>query len=474
MNKKIAKKLKELPKNPGVYIYRNSLGNIIYVGKAVNLKSRVSSYFRSRELDLKTQKLVELIANLEWIICDSEIEALLLEAELIKRYKPKYNIDWKDDKNYCFIKITKEDYPKVSVVRQIIDDKADYFGPYIDSSAVKLTLKALRKVFPFCTCNLNSDKVCLYYHLGLCKGHGEKYISSKEYKKSIKGLISFLSGEKKNIKKQLEKEMKEYSKDKNFELAAETRDKIAAFIKVQAGHVIEEKRELKTDSALQGLVKKLRLDGIPERIECYDISNIFGRAAVGSMVVFEKGVPKKSDYRRFEIKTVKRIDDFAMHQEVLKRRFSRVGHARDKSFSKIPDLLIIDGGKGQLSAAMEILAPLGLNMRIIGLAKRLEEVFYIDDNSNFERIIFPENSESRYLLQRIRDEAHRFAITYHRNLRSKELTASTLDNIYGVGPKTKKKLIKEFGTIDKIKQANIEELCSFVSEKIAKKIKEEL
>ena len=474
MIRKVTKKLKELPKNPGVYIYRDNLRHIIYVGKAVNLKNRVSSYFKSKDLDPKTEKLVENISDLEWIICDSEIEALLLESELIKRYKPKYNIDWKDDKNYCYIKITKEDYPRVSVVRQIVDDKSGYLGPYIDAGAVRLSLKTLRKIFPFCTCFLSPDKICLYYHLGLCKGHGEKYISPQEYKINIDNLISFLKGKKSEVKKRFEKEMKRCSRNKEYEKAAELRDKINALSAVRLGHVIENKRELKTDKALEKLQKALQMRLIPDRIECYDISNIFGRAAVGSMVVFERGVPKKGDYRRFEIKTVKRIDDFAMHKEVLKRRFGRIGHSKDKSFSKIPDLLIIDGGKGQLSAALEILAPLKLNIRVIGLAKKLEEVFFVDEIGKFQKIVFPENSESRYLLQRIRDEAHRFAITYHRNLRSKELVSSSLDNIFGIGPKTKKKLIKNFGTLDNIKQAKVEDLCLFVSENVAKRIKEEL
>lgn len=474
MNIRISKKLKELPKAPGVYLYRNSKGQIIYVGKAVNLKNRVSSYFQSRELDSKTTKLVKNISEVEWVVCDSEIEALLLESELIKRYKPKYNIEWKDDKNYCYIKFTKEDYPRVSVVRQIVDDKADYLGPYIDSSAVRLSLKTLRKIFPFCTCFLSPDKVCLYYHLGLCNGHGEGYISSNEYKANINNLKSFLKGKKSNIEKEIKKEMKKYSANREFEKAAELRDRLAALSSVRLSHIFEEKKEIKTDIALEKLRIALGMNSVPERIECYDISNIFGRAAVGSMVVFENGIPKKSDYRRFEIKTVKRIDDFAMHKEVLKRRFAKLGHSKDASFSKNPDLIIIDGGKGQLSAAMEILSPLELNTKVIGLAKRFEEVFYFDEKGKFKKVILPEDSESRFLLQRIRDEAHRFAITYHRNLRSKELTSSTLDNIYGVGPKTKRKLIKNFGTLDKIKQASAEELRSFVSEDIAKRIKEEL
>jgi excinuclease ABC subunit C len=249
-----------------------------------------------------------------------------------------------------------------------------------------------------------------------------------------------------------------------------------ALERIRFEHVIEEKRELRLDKALVDLQKTLNLTKIPERIECYDISNIFGRAAVGSMVVFEKGIPKKNDYRRFQIKTVKRIDDYAMHQEVAKRRFARLSSQsiKDESFAKIPDLVIIDGGKGQLSAIMEIVEPLNLPTKFVGLAKRYEELVMIDEGGNFKVVSLPMNSEVYFLVQRIRDEAHRFAITYHRNLRSRELTNSTLDNILGIGPKNKKKLIGKFGSIDKIKLATTGELTELVGEKIACRIKENL
>lgn len=513
MNKKIVQeKLKELPKNPGVYIYRNDAKKIIYVGKAVNLKNRVLSYFRNKDLDIKTQALVENIDDLEWIICETEIEALILESELIKRYRPKYNIDWKDDKNYSYIKVTNEEYPTIIVVRQIIDDKATYIGPFVDAGAVRLALKTLRKVFPYCTCGLPSDKVCLYYHLKLCPGHGPKYISPKDYKKNIDGLLSYIKGDKEKVKNQLKKQMNEYAKNHEFEKAAEVRNRIMALSKIKFQSIFEENDEIKADKALSGLQKILNLNGLPERIECYDISNISGKLAVGSMVVFKHGIPSKDDYRRFEIKTVKQIDDFAMHREVQKRRFSNLlsslssletnqGARRkvDKSFSQIPDLIVIDGGKGQLSSALEIIKPLKIQTKVIGLAKRLEEIYFFEPlppssprkrgsrtdeegdisglnkrTDKFKCITLPENSESKFLLQRIRDEAHRFAITYHRNLRSKEIRKSGLDKIEGIGPVTKKKLINCFGSVDKIKKATIEELERVVNKKIAAKIKEEL
>jgi excinuclease ABC subunit C len=416
---------------------------------------------------------VAKIENIDWMNCDSEIEALILESELIKRYKPRYNIDWKDDKNYCYIKITKEDYPRVFVVHQVVDDRAKYIGPFVDSTAVRLALKTLRRVFPYCTCNLPADKVCLYYHLKLCPGHGAKYISPKEYQKNIEGLLAYIHGDKVKVKRLLKKRMEEAAKDRNFEKAAEYRDRIAALAKIRFQNIFEESDELKADKALSGLRDALGLIGIPSRVECYDISNISGKHAVGSMVVFKDGIPAKNDYRRFEIKSVKQIDDFAMHREVQKRRFSTMEKGKDHSFSEIPDLIIIDGGKGQLSAAEEIIKPLKVQTKVVGLAKRLEEIFFFE-NGEFKCVLLPENSETKFLLQRIRDEAHRFAITYHRNLRSKTMSKSGLDKIEGIGPVTKKRLINSFGSVAKIKEASLEELERVVNKKIAVKIKEEL
>jgi excinuclease ABC subunit C len=526
MNTKIVQeKLKSLPKAPGVYLYRDGNGRIIYVGKAVNLKNRISSYFLG-EHDPKTEELIKHVSDFEWIVAGSEIEALVLESELIKRYKPKYNILLKDDKNYCYIKITKEDYPVISVVRQVVEDKSEYLGPFIDAGAVRSALKYLRKVFPYCTCSLSGDNICLYYHLGLCRGHGEKYISPSEYQINVRGLVSFLSGKKEVVIRDITRRMKSASKAKQFELAAQYRDNLNALMRLRFEHIIEEKRELRLDKALVGLQETLGLVAIPTRIECYDISNIFGRAAVGSMVVFENGIPAKNDYRRFEIKTVKRIDDYAMLQEVARRRFKYLLQNResgvenkDKSFAKIPNLVIIDGGKGQISSVMEIVGPLDLPTKFVGLAKRFEEIVVAspaipeqagihrlsaerldsllrgndevkrgDDEMDrgreviergidkrkytFQTISLEPESESFFLVQRIRDEAHRFAITYHRNLRSKELTSSKLDNVPGVGPKTKRKLITHFGTLEKIKTAPISDLVDIVGQKLADKIRE--
>lgn len=473
LNKKIEQRLKSLPKKPGVYLYRNKNKRVIYVGKAVSLKNRISSYFTGKITDAKTSKLVEQIEDMEWLICDSEIEALLLESELIKRYKPKYNIDWKDDKNYCYIKINNNVYPRVLVVRQVTDDKSQYFGPFVDSGAVRSSLKFLRRVFPYCTCGLPEDKVCLYYHLGLCLGHGEKYIKAKDYRTSISGLIGFLRGNKENIVRKLKSEMLKSAKTKDFETAAHIRDRLLALEKVKLIHLASQ-RDMNLDQALAGLRNSLDLKQLPLRIECFDISNISGKFAVGSMVVFENGLPIKNDYRRFEIKTVTQINDFAMLVETIKRRFAKIHSGKDKSFAKKPDLVVIDGGKGQLSVVTEELKEVVNEVTFVGLAKKREEVFSIDENKAFRKTIFPENSEARFLLQRVRDEAHRFAITYHRNIRSKALIKSVLDPISGVGPVNKKRLIGKFGTIKNIQEASQEEIAVVVGENLARKIKKEL
>ncbi|MFA5197054.1 MAG: excinuclease ABC subunit UvrC [Patescibacteria group bacterium] len=474
LNKNIVQKIRNLPKDPGVYIYRDINRRVIYVGKAINLKNRVNTYFKGKNLDPKTAKLVENIDNLEYIVCGSEIEALLLESELIKRYKPKYNIDWKDDKNYCYIKITKDDYPKIFVMRQLSDTKSQYFGPFVDVKAVKNSLKVLRKIFPYCTCGLSPDKVCLYYHLGLCNGHGQKYISSLEYQKTVNNLIAFLSGKKEKIMKDMRKEMLNLSRQQEYEKAAVMRNRLLSLDKIKLMHILESQRDLNLDKALSGIKKMLGLSKIPERIECYDISNISGKFAVGSMIVFEKGVPKKKDYRRFEIKNVKQINDFAMLQEVLHRRFIANRKGNDQSFKSTPDLIIIDGGKGQLSAVKKELKTMGIAVITIGLAKKKEEIFYLDQKDHFYKIETTKDTEVRFLLQRIRDEAHRFAITYHRNLRSKVLTESVLDTIVGIGPISKRLLVKNFGTIKNIKEAKEEDIAKIVGPKIAAKIKKEL
>jgi excinuclease ABC subunit C len=483
--KKILEKLKTLPKTPGVYLYRNNKNRVIYVGKAINLKNRVTSYFRG-EHDAKTEELVKNITNLEWIEVESEFEALIVEADLIKRYKPKYNIRFRDDKNYSYLKISGREYSRVSIAHQITDHEAKYLGPFTDAFALKSVLKMARYIYPFCTCDKQGDEVCLYYHLNLCPGHSEKYISAKDYQKNIKGLIKLFSGKTKAIESEIKLKMRKAAENREYERAAEYRDKLSYIKKIQHAKLFSD-RELSADAGLKQLAEEINLEEIPKRIECFDISNIMGTSAVGSMVVFKNGIASPKDYRRFQIKTVKGADDFASMAEVLKRRFRHISrHSEFISESKkipkqvrddkkgwdLPDLIIIDGGKGQLSAVLgRINIP--SDVRVVSLAKRIEEIFSRENNKYKITYLKPE-SEAMFLVQRIRDEAHRFAITYHRNLKGRELFETSLDGIPGVGPKTKKKLIAHFGSIKKIKEADISELSGIVPEKIAHKIKEQL
>jgi len=431
----------------------------------------------SHDLDPKTRELVKKIVKIDYTKTSSEAEALILESEMIKRYRPRYNIAWKDDKNFIYIKITEEDYPQVVLVRQIVEDRAKYLGPFVDVASVKGLLKYLRKIFMFRHCANMPDRVCLQYSIGNCTGPCQNFINKREYNKNIKNIIKFFEGKTGELQKSFEKEMKKAASIENFEKAAVFRNRITWIKKVNSLNLISfQDTNLKNDQALRGLRDQLNLVSLPHRIECYDISNIFGKVAVGSMVVFEDGIPKKDDYRRFEIKAVQKIDDYQMIREVLARRFKRIIDIKDSSFASIPDLIIIDGGKGHLSSALTIMEEIGIKSTIVALAKKREEIFKrsIRNGARFDRIILKPSSESLYLVQRIRDEAHRFAITYHRSKRGKEMSFSSLDIVPGVGPVTKKKLIKKFGSVELIRKASLESLGREVGEKLAKKIKENL
>jgi excinuclease ABC subunit C len=472
MNTKLVQKLKELPKTPGVYIFRDQKRKVIYVGKAVILKNRVSSYFQKSPHEAKTEELVKHIESVEWIEVESEFEALILEADLIKRYKPKYNIRFRDDKNYSYLKISKEDYPRVSIVHQITDHEARYLGPFIESSALRTILKLARHIYPYCTCSLPKSETCLYYHLKLCPGHGEKYASKKDYRRNIKGIVSLFEGKTKNIEAELKKGMNDASKREQFEKAAEYRDKLRFIKRIKATRLFSD-RELSADAGLDQLAKELNLPEIPKRIECFDISNIMGTAATGSMVVAKNGIATPRDYRRFQIKTVKGANDFASMAEILKRRFNlSTIKKQDDSFKQLPELVILDGGKGQLSTVLKNV-DIPKDVQISALAKK-REILYLLKEKEFVEIRLPEGSEALYLIQRIRDEAHRFAITYHRKVKSREVFESSLDAIPGVGPKTKKKLIAKFGSVKKIKETSLEELSSVVGDQVARRLLESL
>lgn len=416
-----------LPSKPGVYIYKDESGKVIYVGKAKDLKKRVSSYFSNKALDAKTIKLVGEIRFIDHITVSSEIEAFLLESEMIKKHKPFYNIKLLDDKSYPYIAITKSN-PAVLVVRNTNDKNAYYFGPYTDSGAVKTVLKILRRIFPYQSVKNHPKRKCLYFHLGLCPCVPAIPENLENYNKNLARIRKFLRGESKALVKDLVKEQKEFIKTEEFESASEIQKKIEYINHITSENydpfryleqpdyyyqrITEEKKSL--EKILSPYFENLDL----KRIECYDISNFQGKQATGSMVVFENGDKSSKDYRRFKIRTKDTPDDFFMMKEMLSRRFKNDGW-------QDPDLIVIDGGKGQVSSALATIVFRKKNIPLIGLAKR-EETIVIPQKQMGQKVEFlevklPKDTGGINLLRRIRDEAHRFAITYHRLLRKKKM-----------------------------------------------------
>ena len=583
MSEYIEEQLKQVPDNPGVYLMKDDSGEIIYVGKARSLKKRVRSYFRKGNHTYKTSIMVDSIKDFDYIVTDTEMESYILEANLIKKYQPKYNIRLKDDKTYPFIKITTyEDFPRIKKSRVVKNDGSKYFGPFADVDAIYKTINILKDLFKLRSCNYDIseekqlERPCLNYYIDKCMAPCVGKISSEDYHKLVDQVIMFLSGRQKTLIKKIEEEMDAAAQEQNFERAARYRDAREAveeisrqqkvmseddkdrdiiaiteegnycvqLLLVKNGKLIgqehfildvpegeaqsevmsaflqqyyeqapqlpdeilinteinnrdiladrlkqlkgkkvpikipergnkkrlidmalenakqnlkkenikrkyEEKRTVK---AVEKLADYLELEKLPTHIEGFDISNIQGTDPVASMVVFKNGRASKSDYRRFKIRQIKGPDDFAMMKEVVNRRYSRLLE-EDR---KLPDLILIDGGKGQLNAALTALRELGLEqLPIIGLAKKEEEVFKPYEEAP---IIIPKNSPALHLLQRVRDEAHRFAVNYHRKLRSRRITHSMLERIPGIGPKKRQSLLKYFGSLAKIRTAEKEEL----------------
>jgi excinuclease ABC subunit C len=424
MNDHLKQALKDLPDKPGVYIYRNNERQVIYVGKAINLKNRVRSYFQSSEkLGPKTAALVANIEHLETLEVESEIEALLLEAELIKRYKPRYNIILKDDKSYLYIKITtNEDVPRVSTARREQLPGVTYFGPFPSAQTAKNVLKTIRKIFPYRSCKTLPKTPCLFYHLHLCPAPCAEYISKEDYRKIVNQISLFLEGKRKELEKNIMKEMEQAAEDLAFEEAARLKKQLdeikyitTAFRKpeeyIENPNLKEDQRTATLEELQTQLRKFIQIPNLPQRIECYDISNIQGKQAVGAMVVFTGAEPDKREYRKFKIRTKNTPDDFTMMSEMLTRRFNNDW--------PMPDLVVIDGGKGQLQVAIDTITAAGVSVPIISLAKRLEEIWMKKDNG-FERILLPRRSKALQMLQHMRDEAHRFGITFHRSLRAKK------------------------------------------------------
>ncbi len=476
---KLADKLKTLPNAPGVYFHKNAKGQIIYVGKAAVLKNRVRQYFQeSRVRDAKTDALVAEITDTDWIVVESEIDALFLESEMVKRYKPRYNILLQDDKSQLFVRIPMRDaYPYISFTRQPLDDGADYFGPYYNGFAVKKALRYLRKIFPYSTHVTMPARVCLQYHIGLCPGVEEQKISSVDYKKSLRKLMLYLRGDRVKLIKQLEGEMNVAAKYQDFELAAKRRNQIYNLKELQKQILFSDREfmDISKDQALSGLSNMLNIP-IPRRIEGYDISHMSGTNNVASMVVASNGVADKAEYRKFKMR-IPGNNDFAHMHEVMSRRFS----GKHLDWPK-PDLLLIDGGKGQLGAALDALGERGVQIPAIGLAKRLEEIVidkkrshvtldlshypeaFVSEFEDFYVVLLPKDSHIVKLLQRIRDESHRFAVSYHTVLKRQRQTASELDEIAGIGPVTRKKLVQSFGSLRAVRAARREQIVAVIGE----------
>jgi excinuclease ABC subunit C len=489
VNKALETKLKDLPKEPGVYFHKDKSGEIIYVGKAAVLKNRVRQYFqKSRARDAKTDALVAEIADTDWMVVDSEIEALFLEAEMIRRYMPRYNILLRDDKSMSYIRIDyNNDFPTVTTTRRPLDDGAKYFGPYLSAHSIRQALKSLRRVFPFATRRIPGQKrATLYYHLGLDPGLEEGRTSLEDYRANLRKLMSVIEGRRKSVERELEKEMKIAAESSEFERAAKIRNQLFALRNLTRQVIFSDKEflDISKDHALNELVNVLSLNKFPRRVEGYDISHMQGTNVVASMVVFTNGVSNKREYRKFKMSKQQNNDFFNMN-ETIKRRLSE---KNIKAWGK-PDLVLIDGGKGQLDAAIRARDEVGCNeIPFIGLAKREEQVViqkiksnvglsqqelhklggFAHESEDFILVNIPHNTNVVKFLQRIRDESHRFAVSYHSTLKVKAQTASVLDDIPGVGPATRKKLIKTFGSTRGISQATTAELAEVVGAAKAK------
>ena len=603
MNERLKEKLHTLPTQSGVYLMKDISGNIIYVGKAKNLKRRVNSYFIGNDKPIKTFNLVENIADFDYIVVASDTDAFLLENNLIKKYQPHYNILLKDGKNYPYIKINlKEDFPKLEITRKVKKDGAKYFGPYFNGISPEQILEIVARAFNLRTCNLKITETtkpvrpCLNYDIGLCSAPCAHHISKQDYQKQVDEVIKFLKGDTAGVYQILEQKMQSASESLNFEKAIKIREEIKALnllklrwttqfskllnqdvvgyyssgtnavftvtiirdgklmavenfsmldlqsfdtiassflIQYYSGNrtipkkivtpedfadreilesflgeklgekvsiIVAKKgankklcdmssingkeylekslgliktRQMQTIGAIERLKDVLKLESVPYRMECYDISNISGTNSVASMVVFLNGEPAKKHYRKFNIKTVVGSDDFASMKETLLRRLVELKKGEDDSFACRPNLIVVDGGKGQLSSVCQILSEQNENIAVCSLAKQDEEIFVPNQE---ESIKLKRSDVALQVLQRIRDEAHRFAITFHRSKRTKAMTKSVLDDVKGIGKVRKRELLNKFGSLENIKNASLDELMLIkgVTEAEAKAILEKL
>ncbi len=509
MTEALQAKLAELPAQPGVYFHKDAAGEIIYVGKAAVLKNRVRQYFqKSRNRDPKTDALVAEIADTDWMVVESEMEALFLEAEMIRRYMPRFNILLRDDKAMSYIRINyDDDYPTVSTTRRPLDDGARYFGPYFSLMSVRAALKVLRKIFPYATRKIAGQKrATLHYHLGLDPGLEEGRTSLADYRTNLRKLMAVIEGKRTEVVRELERDMKRAAKAQDFEAAAKVRNQLFALQNLNKQIIFSDKEflDISKDRALSGLTELFKLKSYPKRIEGYDISHMSGTDVVASMVVFTNGVSDKGAYRKF--KTTQRNSDVDNMHETLRRRLSEDNL---KKWGE-PDLLLIDGGTAQLAAVVRAQAERGTAFPVISIAKREEEILVSLSGSNIDVSHLQTNQDftvrqdgdymtinlhpgtfktsghslnlrgesklHKYddvvkLLQRIRDESHRFAVSYHSSLKRARQTSSSLDDIPGIGPATRKKLIKAFGSLRGVSQATEAELAAAVGPKLARSVK---
>ncbi len=489
-SKRLSEKLKTLPKGPGVYFHKNTDGEIIYIGKAARLNNRVRHYFQnSRYRDTKTDALVAEIADIEWTETASELDALFLEAELIRRYQPKYNILLRDDKALSYVRITyNAEHPTVTLTRRPLDDGARYYGPFASAFTVRRALKLLRRAFPYSTHSSSVPKrACLHVHIGLCPGLEVGATSLQEYRSNLKQLMRYLRGEQTALMKQIERDMKTFAIEKQFEQAAKLRNQLQTLQRLSNEIVFSDKESLdiSKDKGLVELSDLLGLTKLPVRIEGFDISHMQGTDTVASMVVFSRGIPDKAAYRKFKLR-LPGNDDFLHMHEVIKRRFSP---SNQKQWG-VPSLCIIDGGKGQLAAALRARDEAGVQVPMIGLAKRYEEIVvhnelsgvtltineakYVTNEANYSVISLPTRSHLIKLLQRIRDESHRFAVSYHTVLKRQRTTTSLLDDIPGIGPATKKKLLRSFGSTRKIALASQKDIAAIIGNQKAELVYSQL
>lgn len=467
MDDELRKKLRELPNKAGVYLMRDRFGRVIYVGKARSLRKRLAQYFhpsRRFTADPKTRALVDSICDFDVQVVKSDPEAILLEGRLIKEYKPKYNVSFRDDKRFLLIKVNLHDpFPRFTLARLKKEDGARYFGPYAHAEAARNTLNLLRKRFHLRVCSPavpteRDYKHCLYHIIQHCSAPCIGVIGRDEYRRNVEAACEFLEGRNQELIAELEAQMKRAAQKLDFERAAHLRNQIADLREMARQAKLRKFERIRRppvpEEELAELQRALRLPHLPRHIEGFDISNISGTLAVASMVCFRNGRPERDSYRRYRIKTVEGSDDFAMVQEVVARRYRRLLVEK----RKLPDLILIDGGKGQVAAAGKALAEVGIgNIGLAGLAKQNEEI-YVPLCSH--PIVLAHDSSALHLLQRIRDESHRFANAYHLALRKRLIEESILDDLPGIGENRKRLLLKTFGSIRRLRTASVKQIAA--------------